>query len=639
MKDKDILEIIDYYENTFHFEKMPHIRINSKDYTNVFYHDNSKYIIGDLFPCDFYIYSPSFYTKYLLKRGEEQMILIFYVPSAYDWKQSENHYKTIQSTVKTLREKYKDKVLCYFVMYDCGFKEDILLTNDYKKSSFYSYFAKHFKCLFTNASYERIYSKSQYILTDKRGIIRSIGYFYDDYNEPCPNNFYPIIDSLLNNKPILRELTREEVDEKVKAISAKWQEIVKSQNMDLFNHFFKVIDIVPSRTKDLFFIYDSVFISTKIEDKSFIDNIRTIIKEDINSDQKKGIIQSTYINVYTEKINFVFPHECYKCKCKLTKEDFSYICVKCTLAGKPKQYCSNCVTIFSSYKKFTSIEYRDHNEIEEYNKYIHNKEEDDMKCNLFHLLILIPPNGEDILSDKLPYFTTYLQNSYYNDKTSIVDIPSCKLCTLFTPKEQDESYGSDEEYQYINKQFKCDNCNKTDKYLIMYPVLEYNAKCYYCFNQLTIPFDRPKKTIKRTYEYINFDRTVNAYGPIYYCLACRMIVCWICFTKFHKRELKGKEEYSLHFLKEQNDIDYEYPEFQDNGENKKYEFKRFKPPFKSEGYEEIFNNDGIDEDDIDTINECIEEGEFKDHNTTHPYLVISSRHVEILYKNPIDYSI
>ena len=141
MKDKDILEIIDYYENTFHFEKMPHIRINSKDYTNVFYHDNSKYIIGDLFPCDFYIYSPSFYTKYLLKRGEEQMILIFYVPSAYDWKQSENHYKTIQTTVKTLREKYKDKVLCYFVMYDCGFKEDILLTNDYKKSSFYSYFS------------------------------------------------------------------------------------------------------------------------------------------------------------------------------------------------------------------------------------------------------------------------------------------------------------------------------------------------------------------------------------------------------------------------------------------------------------------------------------------------------------------
>ena len=152
-----------------------------------------------------------------------------------------------------------------------------------------------------------------------------------------------------------------------------------------------------------------------------------------------------------------------------------------------------------------------------------------------------------------------------------------------------------------------------------------------CDTPIQMKINYPDK--KRKFDYINKDRTINAYGPLYYCFICCQYYDWVCFAKFHKIKLKEYEKYSISFLKEHNDIDYDDEELQIEEKNKEYQNKTNETLFSPEIYDEIFNYKN------EKINEVIDKGDYYGHTRVHPCLVISSKHIEVLFSNSIDYSL
>ena len=190
--------------------------------------------------------------------------------------------------------------------------------------------------------------------------------------------------------------------------------------------------------------------------------------------------------------------------------------------------------------------YKQFNEIEEFNKYIHNKEDDGKKCNLYHLIIFLSPTSEDYLINSSPYFSTYLENSYYYD--SSIRFPSCvcDFCSIFTQADNfDESYLDDIDLD--NKDIHCKNCGDSI--------------------DLSFISNSPLRLVT----YLNQVRTINSNGPLFYCLICNKYIDWVCLSLFHQLELKDWQKFSIRYLTQHNDIDYNEEEFQLDEKDMEYQ--------------------------------------------------------------------
>ena len=582
-----------------------------------------KLKVGDKLPFSFLLFSPSFYTSYRIKQQPNQLILLFCVPSCCFFGSPEHIYSEVKNSVSAIRQKYKEKVLCYFLMVDNGRLRN---NNDERLSTYYSYFAEHYDCIFTmSRKYDLIMindiDRPKYVLIDQNRVIRDIQSiknfpgFLSDYRE-----LFPIIDNLLENKPIIGKFNREEVhilNNKLEKFIDYFKEIDK--NNAFHNTFQITYNITPFKNKDIpnidYSFYLKVFLDGIVmkKDKALMDTITEKFKKEFQEDINKGVKVTSFLNVMNEHIDFEIPHQCYKCKMKLHKSDFSYLCVKCTLAGKPKQYCYHCVDLFQSFHKFLPLMYRQFNEIDEFNKYIHNKEDDGKKCNLYHLLIFLPPNSEDYLINSSPYFSTYLENSYYIPDCNQYPNCLCNFCNIFTQREYfDETFLDD--IDLYDKEIQCKNCGN---------IIELSS----------IPNSPPKWE-----KYFNHIRTLDAYGPLFYCLICNKYMDWVCFTTFHQIILNDQQTFRVQYLTLQNDIEYNDKEFEVDEKDKTFHSKNVFYPYDSYSYYNIEYGIGMKQEDIEKRQKCIDQQEVNGHKTCHPYLVISAKLIEVAHNDKISYS-
>lgn len=136
-------DITDNYGFSFSDDKLWY-SIDEENDILIYFIDKLK--VGDKLPFSFLLFSPSFYTSYRIKQQPNQLILLFCVPSCCFFGSPEHIYSEVKNSVSAIRQKYKEKVLCYFLMVDNGRLRN---NNDERLSTYYSYFAEHYDCIFT----------------------------------------------------------------------------------------------------------------------------------------------------------------------------------------------------------------------------------------------------------------------------------------------------------------------------------------------------------------------------------------------------------------------------------------------------------------------------------------------------------
>ena len=71
--------------------------------------------------------------------------------------------------------------------------------------------------------------------------------------------------------------------------------------------------------------------------------------------------------------------------------------------------------------------------------------------------------------------------------------------------------------------------------------------------------------------YLNQVRTINSNGPLFYCLICNKYIDLVCLSLFHQLELKDWQKFSIRYLTQHNDIDYNEEEFQLDEKDMEYQ--------------------------------------------------------------------